>query len=518
MERKLGSTRLAPAGFVVEHAEIAADCVFLDVRAAAISATCPCCGSCSRRTQSRYMRQAADLPIAGRRVVLRVTVRRFWCDAVLCRRRIFAERFGANILEPLSRRTGRLETIVHHLGLALGGRPAAAFAERLMMPVSNDTLLRVVRRRIDQPRDKLTIIGIDDFAFRRGQRYGTIVCDLERRRPVTLLPDREQATSQAWLSDHPSITTVSRDRGGGYGEAIAKALPHADQVADRWHLMENASRAFLDAVSKSMRQIRRAVGSALIDPKLLTYAERLQYEGYLRRQETNEAIQALSKQGLPIKQIVKRTGHSRKLVRSVLRGQRSDMFRVRQSSIEEWIPWLDSRWAQGGRNASALWREMRKKGFRGQIGVISEWARRRRLAERTDQSALARTPSARSIARLMTLARDDLSKSDAVLVAAIESNVPDLTTARTLIDDFQTMIRSKAADKLDSWLTDAKTSLVGSFANGVEKDIDAVRNAIISPWSNGQTEGQITKLKLIKRQMYGRAKIDLLQARLIGAI
>jgi transposase len=193
------------------------------------------------------------------------------------------------------------------------------------------------------------------------------------------------------------------------------------------------------------------------------------------------------------------------------------MFRVRQSSLEEWLPWLDGRWEQSARNASALWREMRKKGFRGQIGVVSEWARRRRLAERADQSALARTPSARTIARLMTLARDDLSKSDALLVAAIESNVPDLVTARTLIDDFQQMIRSKAVAKLDAWLEGAKASLVGSFANGVEKDIAAVRNAIISPWSNGQTEGQITKLKLIKRQMYGRAKIDLLQARLVGA-
>jgi transposase len=500
---------LAPVGFVVEHAAIDTDCIFLDVRRAAVSATCPCCGASSRRIQSRYTRQAADLPIAGRRVVLRVTVRRFWCAAVLCRRRIFAERFGDNVLAPLSRRTGRLETIVHHLGLALGGRPAAAFADRLMMPVSNDTLVRVVRRGTEQPRDKLAVIGIDDFAFRRGQRYGTIVCDLERRRSVTLLPDRELATSQAWLSDHPSIMTVARDRGGGYGEAIAKALPHADQVADRWHLMENASRAFLDAVGKSMRQIRKAVGSAVINPELLTYAERLQYEGFLRRQETNEAILELSRQGVPIKQIVKRTGYSRKLVRSVLRGQRSDVFRVRQSSLEEWLPWLDSRWAQGARNASAL--------CRGQIGVVSEWARRRRLAERADQSALARTPSARSIARLMTLARDDLSKSDAVLVAAIESNIPDLVTARTLIDDFQQMIRSKAAAKLEVWLDGAKASLVGPFANGVQKDIAAVRNAIISPWSNGQTEGQITKLKLIKRQMYGRAKIDLLQARLIGA-
>ena len=375
-----------------------------------------------------------------------------------------------------------------------------------------------MRRRTEKPRDKLAIVGIDDFAFRRGQRYGTIVCDLERRRPVTLLPDREQATSQAWLANHPSILTVARDGGGGYGEAIAKALPQADQVADRWHLMENASRAFLDAVSKSMRQIRKAVGSAIIDPKLLTYAERLQYDGYLRRQETNEAILELSKQGIPIKQIVKRTGHSRKLVRSVLRGQRTDMFRVRQSSLEEWLPWLDSRWKNGARNASALWREMREQGFRGQMGVVSEWARRRRLAERTDQSALARTPSARSIARLMTLARDDLSKSDAVLISAIENSVPELTVARTLIDEFQRMIRSKAAAKLDGWLEGAKASLVGTFANGVEKDFAAVRNAISSPWSNGQTEGQITKLKLIKRQMYGRAKIDLLQARLVGVI
>jgi transposase len=268
---------------------------------------------------------------------------------------------------------------------------------------------------------------------------------------------------------HQSITTVARDRGGGYGEAIAKALPHADQGADRWHLMENASRAFLAAVSKSMRQIRKAVGSTIIDPRLLTYAERLQYEGYQRRQETNDAILELSKQGIPIKQIVKRTGHSRKLVRSALRGQRSDVFRVRQSSLEEWLPWLDSRWGQGARNASALWREMREKGFCGQIGVVSEWARRRRLTEKADQSALARTPSARTIARLMTLARDDLSKSDALLVAAIESNVPDLTIARTLIDDFQQMIRPKAVAKLDAWLEGAKASLVGSFANGSKR-------------------------------------------------
>ena len=124
-----------------------------------------------------------------------------------------------------------------------------------------------------------TVIGIDDWAWRRNQRYGTIICDLERRKTIALLPDREPATAQAWLSDQPQIAVVARDRGGGYAVATAKALPQATQVAGRWHLMENASRAFLDAVRKSMRQIRAAIGAATIDPDLLTAAERIQYEG-----------------------------------------------------------------------------------------------------------------------------------------------------------------------------------------------------------------------------------------------
>ena len=517
MHHRFQRASLAPDGFIVDGVKVVAEGVQILLRSRQSLGTCPDCGRQSRRVQSRYLRRPADLPLGGRRVELTIVARRFWCDAVLCGRRIFCEQSDGSVLARYGRRTQRLETIVHHLGLALGGRPAAAFANRLMMPVSNDTLLRVVRRRIDDQSDELTVIGIDDFAFRRGQTYGTIVCDLERRRPVTLLPDRALDTSRSWLARHQSISIVARDRGGGYGEAIAKALPEAEQVADRWHLMENSSRAFLDAVGKSMRQIRQAVGSNVVDPKLLTYAERLQYEGYLRRQETNEAIRELSKKGTSIRQIVRQTGHSRKLVRGVLRGQRLDVFRTRPSSLDSWLPWLNSRWDDGARNALALWREMKVKGFPGRSGVVSQWAQRRRLAEKANQSGLARTPSARVIARLMTAARDDLAKSEAILVAAIEMNVPELVVARKAIGDFQSMIRSKTARKLDSWLETAKNSLVGSFAGGVEKDIDAIRNAIISSWSNGQTEGQITRLKLIKRQMYGRAKLDLLQARLIGA-
>jgi transposase len=518
MHRSTPSSRLVPRGFMVERFDVVADQVTATVRSAQTQACCPCCGAVSRRVQSRYWRCASDLPIAGRRVGLAVMVRRFWCDSVVCGRRIFAERFGDEVLAPWSRRTGRLEQIVHHLGLALGGRPAASMAHRLMLPVSNDTLLRVVRRRAQEPADRLTVIGIDDFAWRRNHRYGTIVCDLERRRPVVLLKDREQSTAEDWLKGRQSIAIVARDRGGGYGEATARALPHAVQVADRWHLMENASRAFLDAVRASMRPIRAAVGATVINPKLLT-AERLQYEGYLRREETNAAIMTQIKAGVPLRRIARNTGHSRKVVRAVARGERSDVFRTRESSLELYLPWLNAQWDSGARNATALWRKLKDhQGFRGSLRVIGEWATRRRRAEKASAETLTRVPSARTIARLMTISRNNLSRAESVIVAAVEGGVPAVVEARETIADFHAIVRRTDDADLGSWIDRALGGLVASFGRGVVKDEAAVRAAIRLPWSNGQTEGQITRLKLVKRQMYGRGKIDLLQARLIGVV
>lgn len=471
----------------------------------------------SERVHSRYRRHLADLPMAGKPVRLVVRARRFHCDTVVCGRRIFAERFEDNVLVPWARRTARLDHIVRHLGLALGGRPAASFARRLMLPVSNDTLLRVVRRHGIPNFVPPTVIGIDDWAWRRNQRYGTIICDLERRRTIALLPNREPATAQAWLTDQPQIAIIARDRGGGYALAAAKALPAATQVADRWHLMENASRAFLDAVRKSMRQVRSAIGVATIDPELLTAAERIQYEGYRRREDANAVILGLARDGITIKEIVRRTGHSRGLVRKVLRGQRTDIFRSRESSLELHLPWLEEQWASGKRNGAELWRLLKHQGFRGCLRVVSEWTARRWRSERMDGDALSWAPSARTIARLMTVGRDHLSKSESVTIAAIEAGVPSLVEAREIITAFQAMIRKKIVADLEPWLERASSSLIASFASGVVKDRAAVVAAISSPWSNGQTEGQITKLKLVKRQMYGRGKLDLLQARLVGA-
>jgi transposase len=348
---------------------------------------------------------------------------------------------------------------------------------------------------------------------------------LERARYVTTRPNADGSLRHYWQRRGQLLTWLPDDPIRRWEMQLALnakadrkeilAVLGEDEDDQSLYLMENTSHAFLEAVRKSMRQIRGAIGAATINPDLLTAAGRIQYEGYLPRGKANAVILRLAKDRVTIKEIVSRTGHSRGLVRKVLRGQRSDVFRVRESSLELHLQSLDEQWASGQRNGTELQRYLKKQGFRGCLRVVTEWAVRRRRAEKTD-GVLSRTPSARTIARLLTIGRDGLSKSETSTVAAIEGRVRLLVEAREIIAAFQAMVRRKSLADLESWLERAQWSLVASFTNGVIKDNAAVSAAITSPWSNGQTEGQITKLKLVKRQMYGRGKLDLLQARVIG--
>jgi len=211
--RSLHASELLPPGFSAVVALSDGNSTIVTIRATSANSPCPSCGVVSGRIHSRYPRRVADLPIAGRRVVLMLHSRRFRSDTVRCARRIFTERFDDSILKPWARRTARLDQIVACLALTPGGRPAARFARRLSMPVSNDTLLRAVCRRGGPSFAPPVIIGIDDWAWRRNHRYGTLICDLKRRKTIALLPDRERATAEAWLTNQPQIAVVARDRG-----------------------------------------------------------------------------------------------------------------------------------------------------------------------------------------------------------------------------------------------------------------------------------------------------------------
>ncbi len=279
MGEVLRPAALVPPGLVVDSVVMEDMRRVITVRALDAARQCSTCRSSSSRIHSRYLRTLLDLPLSGRAVRLVVLARRFRCGIAACSQRIFTERFGNDVLRPSARRTARVDDLVHHLGLALGGRPAASSARRLMLAVSNDTLLRLVRRRARPAAEAPRVVGIDDWAWRKNQRYGTLICNLERRQVVCLLPDREAATDRVWLAGQPQIAVVARDRSGGYALAAARALPDAMQVADRWHLMENAGQAFLEAVRQSMRPIRQVMGTTVLNPELLTAAERIQYDG-----------------------------------------------------------------------------------------------------------------------------------------------------------------------------------------------------------------------------------------------
>jgi transposase len=527
---------LVPNELIVRQALPGADRIVLITRPRSEAAACPLCKQVSRRVHSHYQRRLVDLPWQGRIVELRVEARRFRCPNPGCSRSIFTERLG-EAAAANARRTTRLRDVQRQIALAAGGKPGARLAERLAMPVSGATLLRLIRAQMAAPQAGPRVLGIDDWAWRRGHRYGTILVDLERNTVIDLLPDRQAETVAGWLREHPGIQFVARDRAGAYADGIRQGAPNAIQVADRWHLLRNLGDAMQAVVDRHHALVRRTARQ-VIDGLLAearnaqspsprpTAAEIRSREAYARRQARYEEAAQLRARGLSLSRIADLLGTERKVIRRWLRLGHAPQWSkpARQTVLDAHREYLEQRWAAGCRNAAQLWRELVEQGFRGRPTIVRAWAGRRRKTEpdpnanpRTVQGAVWKPPSAHRITRLLMADSETLAPADQAFVAQLVQAAPALAKAAAVAKRLSLLFRRKSNEILSDVLAAANETLLAGFADSLRKDHEAVFAALNLPWTTSPAEGQINRLKMIKRTMFGRANLDLLRHRILAA-
>ncbi len=366
--------------------------VVLSARRRRGGARCPDCGDLSKVIHGYYRRRPADLPLCGRRVGLDLRLRRYVCRNETCRRRTFAERLPV-LLAPWSRRTRRLAQAQAQVGVALGGEAGSRLAHRLGMPTSGDTLLRLIRATPVATAVAPTIIGVDDWALKKRERYGTIIVDLERRRPIDLLPDRDADTLAAWLQARPGISLVARDRSAEYRRAITAGSPSAVQVADRWHLLCNARQMAERWAAGAYARLQRLPPMAGTDSPVVgrtkafvrtRSAAEVAANSRARRQARYDEVRRRHLAGEGLRTISRATGFARATVSKYARAESFPERVLRTpapSIIDPHLPHLEMRLGEGCENGTQLWREVQVLGFAGTAKQIRSWLQASSLSE-----------------------------------------------------------------------------------------------------------------------------------------
>jgi transposase len=535
-------------GFRIEQTSVENHQVVLVLSRTRRQGRCPLCKRRSERIHSRYHRTLADLPIRGYPVRLQVRVRRFFCLRRRCPRQIFAEPL-AELAAPYARRTQPLGNSQQQVGLALGGNAGARLTCWIGMPTSASTLLRLVRRMPAPESDALRVVGVDDWAFKKGHRYGTILVDLQRRSVVDLLPDRSSESLAAWLKQHPGLEVVSRDRAGVYADGARQGAPQAQQVADRWHLLHNLGEAMQRLTAQHTASLRQAAAQTLssvseTENAVLTQgaaprgAELRRLERGTEREALYNQIKTLRQQGWTIPDIVAQVGVSKRTVQRFLRAEQfpARARRRRQPrQTDRYEAYLRQCVEAGCHNAAKLYREVKAQGYSGAYASIYQVVQgltashsdsaqepHSQKARSSSRSALEVPPS-RGVAWWLQghlSSKPEVAAEQKAYLEHLYVLAPVLKEAAALAQEFARMVKKREGDALDTWLEKAGQSTcneVRLFAQGLRQDLAAVRHAVTLEWSNGQVEGQVNRLKMLKRQMYGRAGFGLLRTRVLLA-
>ena len=520
-------------GLRIDHLTTEAQAIGVYVTAVGETARCPLCSKVATRIHSHYPRTLLDMPWNRVAVRVHVKARKFFCDNTGCRRAIFTEPLP-QLADRYARKTMRLAETLLHLTWMVGGEAGTRIARLLGLTFSSEGLRKRLKKQAGQ-RHKTALstkVGLDDFAFRRGNRYGALLIDLETRKPIDLLPDREGATVEKWLKAHPGIEIVSRDRSTTFAEAVREAAPDALQVADRFHLVQN----LMEAVEKQVAKEYSSLRQTLFPPRpsqedegparLSRRQERAREESRQRRLEKWQKVQDLFQQGYAKKEIARMLCMDKNTVRDYLRTETFPERRKRGSppgALDAYRAYLQQRWEKGCHNALELWREIRQQGFAGGATAVRDFVRPWRVvcdpanAEGASVALPIQWPSVRSFAWGLVW-ENKVRPEHKAIMEKLSTSSPVLAQVRHLAHRFFVLIRHRSEEDLSTWQAGVYASglaELGSFARGLDRDRRAVEAALCERWSNGVTEGHVNRLKLIKRQGYGRASFELLKARVL---
>ncbi|MFF2506358.1 ISL3 family transposase [Streptomyces sp. NPDC058067] len=505
------------------------DGVALRTRSRTPSARCPRCGRSSTSVHGRYERRLADAPLGGLPVVITLLIRRFKCLADDCPAVTFAEQIPG-LTRPHARYTPVLHGQLVRVAEVLAGRPGSRLARKLGMAVAKDTLLRLLREAPLQEPGSVRVLGVDEFALLKGHTYATLLVDLEARRPIDVLPGRAAQPVAQWLAGHPEVEIVCRDRASAYAEAAKQAAPQATQVADVWHLWNNLTKAVEKTLTAHYGCIRAAAHAAVtprqeLEPPAEPDAM-LDVRGRPRRivttiRERHRAVQALLADGRSLRGISRDLDLDYYAVRRYARTPNVDELLVkvtqRRTLLDDYKPYIYRRFTQGCRNASQLYREVRDQGFRGSRTGVNYYVRQLKEGTVTTAPPPALPKPRRALRWIMTHP-EHLRSDDAIGLKEVRAACPELDATVEHVRSFAGLMHDHRGEDLPMWIERVRQNELPhlrQFAEGLLHDLDAVTAGLSTSWSSGQVEGQVTRVKLLKRAGYGRAKLDLLRTRIL---
>ncbi|MEU0759359.1 ISL3 family transposase [Streptomyces microflavus] len=456
-------------------------------------------------------------------------VRRFTCRNAECGRRTFVEQIPG-LTRKHGRRTERLRSTLAAIGLALAGRAGARLAHVVGVPTSRSTVLRLVDALPEPEAPAPRVVGVDEYATRKGRNYGTVLVDVETRRPVDLLPDRESSSLAAWLAERPEIEVVCRDRAPFFAEGATAGAPQAVQVADRWHLWHNLS----EAAERSIAQHRQCLRVLVPETPVIVEAEPDLPEesagspwptGHRfadRTRTVHATVHALVEAGHSRRAIQRQLGMTSRTVKRYADASRpEDLFtgqwQTRTSVLDEYKPYLDDRWNEGRTNAWKLWEEIVALGYQGSYQRVRAYLRLKRTSPRP---VPARPPSPRAVAGWVLRRPKTLSETEHLHLKSVRANCPEIDALTRHVRSFATMLTECQGQRLPDWLDAVRQDNLPSLhtlAAGIDRDREAVIAGLTLPWSSGVVEGHVNWIKMLKRQMFGRAGFALLRKRVLLA-